>query len=188
MVGGALAPAPGVGAGVPEGAPTEAQPAPVQGQVVGCLWLHKAFRVPPKAAAAAARPRGGGNKGRRASSGGSGTGAARSRRQSSGRAASGSGGSSAGGAPHTGSDVAPPSATAGAAFGIARGILAGVLFVLLVQQVLPEESVPEQMTDAFSYPYLDGAASWIRNTIPGFVEKAGEAIAEPVDSIAGSDE
>mgnify|MGYP000427512422 FL=1 len=77
---------------------------------------------------------------------------------------------------------------AGAAFGIARGILAGVLFVLLVQQVLPEESVPEQMTDAFSYPYLDGAASWIRNTIPGFVEKAGEAIAEPVDSIAGSDD
>lgn len=77
---------------------------------------------------------------------------------------------------------------AGAAFGIARGILAGVLFVLLVQQVLPEESVPEQMTDAFSYQYLDGAASWIRNTIPGFVEKAGEAIADPVDSIAGSDE
>lgn len=77
---------------------------------------------------------------------------------------------------------------AGAAFGIARGILGGVLFVLLVQQVLPDESIPEQLTDAFSYDYLDTAASWIRNTVPGFVEKAGDAIAQPVDSLAGSDE
>lgn len=77
---------------------------------------------------------------------------------------------------------------AGAGFGVARGVLAGVLFILLVQQVLPEESVPEQLTDSFSYEFLDAAASWIRNTIPGFVEKAGEAIGAQVDSVAGSEE
>ncbi len=77
---------------------------------------------------------------------------------------------------------------AGAAFGVARGILGGILFVLLVQQVLPEDSMPSWLVSAYSYDFLEPAASWIRDTIPGFVEKAGEAIAEPVDSIAGSDE
>jgi hypothetical protein len=49
-----------------------------------------------------------------------------------------------------------------------------------MQQVLPDEATPTFVTRARSYPILDGAASWIRATFPGFVQEAKDAIEAPV--------
>jgi membrane protein required for colicin V production len=76
---------------------------------------------------------------------------------------------------------------AGAVFGIFRGLLASILFVLLMQQVLPENATPQPIAKSYVYPYLSGAAGWIRSTVPGFVKSATEAIREPVpDSKPGN--
>ena len=75
---------------------------------------------------------------------------------------------------------------AGAVFGIVRGALAAILFVLLMQQVLPDNATPRDIAKAGSYPYLSGAASWIRSTVPGFVKSATEAMTEPAPDNAGS--
>ncbi|HVY87492.1 MAG TPA: CvpA family protein [Hyphomonadaceae bacterium] len=64
---------------------------------------------------------------------------------------------------------------AGGAFGIARGALGMILFVLLVQQVLPD-STPDYISKSQSYAVLNPAASWIRQTVPGFV-KCADAVA-----------
>lgn len=69
---------------------------------------------------------------------------------------------------------------AGAAFGAARGALAAVVFVLLMQQVLPDEATPTFVTRAQSYRVLDIAATWIRENVPGFVERARDTIVSPV--------
>jgi len=71
---------------------------------------------------------------------------------------------------------------AGAIFGVARGALAAILFILLMQQVLPDNATPQDIAKARSYPYLSGAASWIRSTVPGFVKSATEAIKEPAEA------
>lgn len=60
----------------------------------------------------------------------------------------------------------------GAAFGVVRGALAGVLFVLLMQQVLPESNRPEAIVRGQTYGYLDTAAGWIRKIVPGFLPQA----------------
>lgn len=80
---------------------------------------------------------------------------------------------------HSSPEIGVVDRLAGAVFGIARGALAAILFVLLMQQVLPENATPQPIAKAYSYPYLSGAASWIRSTVPGFVMSATEAIREP---------
>jgi membrane protein required for colicin V production len=69
---------------------------------------------------------------------------------------------------------------AGAAFGAVRGILAAVLFVLLLQQVLPDDAIAPGITGSALYSHLDVVASWIRDNVPGFVDRAREAIQAPV--------
>lgn len=69
---------------------------------------------------------------------------------------------------------------AGALFGVARGLLACVLFVLLMQQVLPEEATPTFVSRAWSYQFLDAAASLIREIVPGFVDRATDTVTAPV--------
>jgi membrane protein required for colicin V production len=69
---------------------------------------------------------------------------------------------------------------AGAAFGVARGLLACILFVLLMQQVLPEDATPTFVSRAWCYDFLDGAASWIRSIVPGFVDRAADTVTSPV--------
>lgn len=69
---------------------------------------------------------------------------------------------------------------AGAVFGIARGLLACILFVLLMQQVLPEDATPTFVTRAWSYQFLDSAAGWIREIVPGFVDRAADTVTAPV--------
>jgi membrane protein required for colicin V production len=86
---------------------------------------------------------------------------------------------------HTSPEIGVLDRLAGAAFGIARGVLAAVLFILLMQQVIPENATPQEIAKSRSYPYLSGAASWIRSTVPGFVKSATEVIREPAPGEAG---
>lgn len=88
---------------------------------------------------------------------------------------------------HSSPEIGVVDRIAGAVFGIARGLLASILFVLLMQQVLPDNATPQPIAKSVSYSYLSGAASWIRSTVPGFVKSATEAIREPVpDSKSGN--
>lgn len=86
---------------------------------------------------------------------------------------------------HSSPEIGVVDRLAGAAFGVARGALAAILFILLMQQVLPDNATPQDIAKARSYPYLSGAASWIRSTVPGFVKSATEAIKEPAEGKAG---
>lgn len=80
---------------------------------------------------------------------------------------------------HSSPEIGVIDRLAGAAFGVVRGLLASILFILLMQQVLPENATPGDIAKARSYPYLSGAAGWIRSTVPGFVKSATEAIKDP---------
>jgi membrane protein required for colicin V production len=80
---------------------------------------------------------------------------------------------------HSSPEIGVIDRIAGALFGVVRGILAAILFVLLMQQVLPDNATPSFVAKAQSYKYLNGAASWIRDNIPGFVARASETIKEP---------
>jgi membrane protein required for colicin V production len=68
---------------------------------------------------------------------------------------------------------------AGAAFGVVRAVLAAILFVLLMEQVLPDEATPSFVSSAKSYPYLHNTAEWVRQNVPGFVARAKTVIEEP---------
>jgi len=76
---------------------------------------------------------------------------------------------------HSSPEIGVLDRLAGAAFGVVRGTLAGVLFVLLMQQVLPKEGRPEEIVRAQTYSYLDTAAEGIRNLVPGFLPQAVDA-------------
>jgi membrane protein required for colicin V production len=80
---------------------------------------------------------------------------------------------------HSSPEIGVVDRLAGAVFGIFRGALAAILFVLLMQQVLPDNATPGDIAKAGSYPYLSGAASWIRDVVPGFVQSATEAVRNP---------
>jgi membrane protein required for colicin V production len=86
---------------------------------------------------------------------------------------------------HSSPEIGVVDRIAGAVFGIARGALAAILFILLMQQVVADNATPAPIAKAYTYPYLSGAAGWIRNTVPGFVQSATEAVKAP-DAAAGS--
>ena len=73
--------------------------------------------------------------------------------------------------------------SAGALFGALRGALAVVLFVLLMHMVIPEETTPSFIAKSKLYPYANGAAVWLTDNFPGFVENAQDKIPPlgPVD-------
>jgi membrane protein required for colicin V production len=76
---------------------------------------------------------------------------------------------------HSSPEIGVLDRLAGAAFGVVRGALAGVLFVLLMQQVLPEEGRPQDIVRAQTYSYLNTAAEGIRKVVPGFLPQAVDA-------------
>lgn len=87
---------------------------------------------------------------------------------------------------HASPEIGVVDRIAGAAFGIARGALAAVLFILLMQQVMTDNATPAPIAKAYTYPYLSGAAGWIRDTVPGFVQGATEAVRPQAPETAGS--
>ena len=87
---------------------------------------------------------------------------------------------------HSSPEIGVLDRLAGAVFGILRGAVAAILFVLLMQQVIPDNATPQDIAKARSYPYLSGAASWIRSAVPGFVKSATEAVRDqPAGDTAG---
>ncbi len=86
---------------------------------------------------------------------------------------------------HSSPEIGVVDRLAGAVFGVIRGVVAAILFVLLMQEALPPESTPAFVAKAGSYPYLDVAASWIRDHVPGFVERATQSTPGPIS--AGAD-
>lgn len=76
---------------------------------------------------------------------------------------------------HASPEIGVVDRIAGAGFGIVRGVLAAILFVLLMHQVLPESDTPAFVSKARVYPYLNDAASWVQKQVPGLVEGAAQA-------------
>jgi membrane protein required for colicin V production len=88
---------------------------------------------------------------------------------------------------HASPEIGALDRLAGAAFGAARGVLAAVLFVLLMHQVLTPGAEPPEIAKSVSYPLLDSAASWVENTVPGLADQLkGEAQAQPAAETANS--
>lgn len=68
---------------------------------------------------------------------------------------------------------------AGAAFGVLRGVLAAVFFILLVQEVVPENAIPTWLSKAYVYDYLNAAAMWVRDLMPDFLQRVSDVIPGP---------
>lgn len=79
---------------------------------------------------------------------------------------------------HASPEIGALDRLAGAAFGALRGVLAAIFFILLMQEVLPDNATPTFVSKARSYEYLNIAASWIRDYVPGFVARASTVIPE----------
>jgi membrane protein required for colicin V production len=86
---------------------------------------------------------------------------------------------------HSSPEIGLVDRLAGAVFGVFRGALAIILFILLMQQVLPEEATPRFVADSRFFPYADAAAGWIRDHVPGFVDRARDTIESPVSGNSG---
>lgn len=61
---------------------------------------------------------------------------------------------------------------AGLAFGIARGGVAMVFFVYLLQLGLEADRIPEEISGARTYPYFANAANYIQEYAPELAEEA----------------
>lgn len=86
---------------------------------------------------------------------------------------------------HAAPEIGVMDRLAGAAFGVLRGVLAAVLFVLLMHEVLPN-ATPNFIIKSRSYEYLGVAANWIRDYVPDFVERASTTIQEPLGTRTGA--
>ncbi|WP_018996125.1 CvpA family protein [Hirschia maritima] len=76
---------------------------------------------------------------------------------------------------HTSPQIGSLDRLLGAVFGAARGMLAIVLFVLLMHFMIPKDKTPAMIANSKLYPYADSAATWISENLPGFAQQAREA-------------
>jgi membrane protein required for colicin V production len=85
---------------------------------------------------------------------------------------------------HASPEIGALDRIAGAGFGVLRGALAAVLFVLLMHQVIQSGEEPDYIAKSMSYPLLDSAASWVENTVPGLADqiKAGVQVTTATSS------
>lgn len=67
---------------------------------------------------------------------------------------------------------------AGMIFGVARGLVALVFFVMLINMTLKPEQVPSQIADAKVFPVLHGAASYISSNAPRIAENVEMVLPE----------
>lgn len=71
---------------------------------------------------------------------------------------------------HSSPEIGALDRIAGAGFGFARGILAAILFVLLMRQVLPAGAEPDWVAKSYTYPYLNAAAGGVGGALTAVVE------------------
>lgn len=71
---------------------------------------------------------------------------------------------------HASPEIGAIDRIAGAAFGLARGLLAAVLFILLMHQVVRPGEEPDWIAKSISYPYLNVAAGWVGDGLTGVIE------------------
>jgi len=71
---------------------------------------------------------------------------------------------------HSSPEIGALDRIAGAGFGLARGILAAILFVLLMHQVLPAGGEPDWVAKSYTYPYLNAAAGGVGGALTTVVE------------------
>lgn len=71
---------------------------------------------------------------------------------------------------HSSPEIGALDRIAGAFFGLARGILAAILFVLLMHQVVRPGEEPDWIAKSTTYPYLNTAAGWVGDGLTGFIE------------------
>ena len=62
---------------------------------------------------------------------------------------------------HAAPEIGALDRIAGAGFGVVRGILASVLFVLLMHQMVKEGEEPPEIAKSQAYPLLNGAAGFV---------------------------
>lgn len=76
---------------------------------------------------------------------------------------------------------------AGLAFGIARGAVAIVFFVYVLQLGLDSDHIPEWIADARTYPYFSNAADYVHANAPRIAEDVSESLpASPPPGADGS--
>jgi membrane protein required for colicin V production len=84
---------------------------------------------------------------------------------------------------HAAPEIGALDRIAGAAFGAARGILAAILFVLLMHQVIRPGEEPPEIAKSMTYPYLNAAADGVGGALTAVVELfTGKATAEAATS------
>lgn len=75
---------------------------------------------------------------------------------------------------------------AGLAFGIARGAVAIVFFVYVLQLGVARDKIPEWIADARTYPYFASAADYVHENAPRIAEDVTEAVPPNVPEPAGN--
>jgi membrane protein required for colicin V production len=71
---------------------------------------------------------------------------------------------------HSSPEIGALDRIAGAGFGLARGILAAILFVLLMHQVIRPGEEPDWIAKSQTYPYLNAAADWVGDGLTTIIE------------------
>lgn len=70
----------------------------------------------------------------------------------------------------------------GLVFGVARGALIVVLAWLFAGQIIPADKLPDWVSTAYSKPYLNEGAQWLRQYLPdGFLEDAEGAATTAIE-------
>jgi len=72
--------------------------------------------------------------------------------------------------------LGPMDRLAGLVFGVARGVVAMIFFVLLVQLALPNEKIPDWIQDGRLYGPLATAADYVHSNAPRIAENAETAL------------
>jgi len=75
---------------------------------------------------------------------------------------------------------------AGLAFGVARGAVAIVFFVYVLQLGVARDKIPEWIADARTYPYFASAADYVHENAPRIAEDVTEAVPPNVPEAAGN--
>ncbi|MEZ6028805.1 MAG: CvpA family protein [Hyphomonadaceae bacterium] len=82
---------------------------------------------------------------------------------------------------HAAPEIGALDRIAGAGFGLLRGALASVLFVLLMHQVVRDGEEPPEIAKSNAYPLLNGAAEWVGDGLTTVIDFfTGPAKAAPV--------